>query len=326
MKRTKAIVVGTTAVAAAAGITFAVLPASADSGNAQHEGHGTGVAVQSGTTTDHSSGGDLFVASMRGANEVPVQGKPAVGDPDGVALEFVKVKGDRVSVTVKWRATGKPTMLHIHQGVRGTNGDVRIDFGGLLGRSHDQRVTGTVRVKDKALLTALKSDPTSFYANLHTEQFPGGAVRGQLHKVTRTDDFSDAAANFQASVVQGRQIYECKKGDDGKFAFLQRDVRATLGGNIQHFFTAPNSGTPAWRAQDRSAVTGAVITKTPNGDRNIPELDLRATQAGRGGGLLSRTGEIFRLNTVGGVAPAGACSPGAVVGVPYFADYVFVRR
>jgi len=28
------------------------------------------------------------------------------------------------------------------------------------------------------------------------------------------------------------------------------------------------------------------------------------------------TAEILRLNTVGGVAPAGSCSPGVIVGVP----------
>jgi hypothetical protein len=69
-----------------------------------------------------------------------------------------------------------------------------------------------------------------------------------------------------------------------------------------------------------------VLGKTPNGERNIAELDLRATQAGSENGLLSRTAEIFRLNTVGGVAPAGTCDLGAVVGAPYVADYVFVPR
>ncbi|MEV0096556.1 CHRD domain-containing protein [Streptomyces sp. NPDC050738] len=309
MKHIKSIVVGTTAVAAAAGLALAVLPAAADSG-----------------TDGGDSGDGLFVASMRGANEVSDQGKPSAGDPDGTALEFIEVKGDQVSVTVNWRATARPTMLHLHQGARGANGDVRIDFGALLDHARDRSVTGTVRVADRALLDALKNDPASFYANLHTEEFPGGAVRGQLHRVTGPAAFANASASFQAPVVQGRQIYECKKGDDGKFAFLQRDVRATLGGDIQHFFTAPNSGVPSWHARDRSAVTGTVLTKTPNGDGNIAELDLRATQAGGGNGLLSRTDEIMRLNTVGGVAPAGECAPGAVVEVPYFADYVFIQR
>lgn len=257
--------------------------------------------MQSGTGGSGSDrAASLFVASLNGANEVPVQGGPAVGDRDGAALEFVKVKGDNVSVAVKFRGTDKPTALHIHQGAKGTNGGIKIDFTGLLskGKTHSKGWTGavadTVKVKDKAVLDAFKTDPNGFYANLHTAQFPG--------------------------------IHECKKGDDGKLSFQQRDVRAALGGNIAHSFIAPNSGTPQWVAQDHSAVTGKLISKTPNGDKNIPELDLKATQSGKKRGLLAGTQEIFRLNTVGGVAPAGSCEKGAIAGVPYGADYVFIQK
>lgn len=52
-------------------------------------------------------GGTILATSLNGANEVPVQGGPAVGDRDGAALEFVKVEGSKVSVAVKWRGTGK---------------------------------------------------------------------------------------------------------------------------------------------------------------------------------------------------------------------------
>ena len=68
------------------------------------------------------------------------------------------------------------------------------------------------------------------------------------------------------------------------------------------------------------------ISKTPNGEKNIAELDLKVTQSGKHRGLLADTQEILRLNTVGGVAPAGSCTPGAIVGVPYRADYVFLQN
>ncbi len=273
------------------------------------------------------SGGTVLAASLRGANEVPVEGGAAVGDKDGAALQFVKVDGDQVSVAVKWRGTDKPTALHLHQGAKGTNGGVRIDFTGLLKSNGKGRtVAGTVKVEDAALLDALRTDPGSFYANLHTAAFPGGAVRGQLHKVTvAAFDFRDALHNFQASVHKGKQIYECKPVEGGSPAFAQRDVSAVLGGGIAHSFVQPNSGTPQWIAPDRSAVTGAVISRTPNGNGNIPELDLRATRSGKDRGLFAGVTEILRLNTVGGVAPAGSCTPGTIVGVPYQADYVFLR-
>ncbi|MGI5377425.1 CHRD domain-containing protein [Streptomyces sp. CA-251387] len=334
-KRRKSLIVTAVAVAAVGGVAAAVIPAFAAGGDrADHAGHSggdaQGIVSQSGTASGGAvsggTGGTLLAASLRGANEVPVPGGPAVGDKDGAALQFVKLKGDKVSVAVTWRGTGKPTALHLHRGAKGTNGGIKVDFGGLLGKSKGHSLTGSVTVKDPALLDALKTDPSSFYANLHTAEFPGGAVRGQLHKVTVAEfDFRDALHNFQASVIKGKQIYECKPAEGGGYAFAQRDVSAVLGGRIAHSFVAPNSGTPQWIARDGSAVTGSVISRTPNGAGNIPELDLKATQSGKHHGLLADTAEILRLNTVGGVAPTGSCKPGAIVGVPYQADYVFIN-
>ncbi|MDJ0342011.1 DUF3455 domain-containing protein [Streptomyces sp. H10-C2] len=105
-------------------------------------------------------------------------------------------------------------------------------------------------------------------------------------------------------------------------------MRARLGSGIDHSFVRPAAGPPQWVAPDGSAVTGTVLTKTPNGQGNIPELDLRATQSGRHDGLLSDTQEILRLNTVGGVAAAGSCDPYKTpkAGVDYRADYLFINR
>ncbi|MFF0746401.1 CHRD domain-containing protein [Streptomyces sp. NPDC004111] len=311
-KRAKALAIGATAVAAATGVTLAMVPASAQANRT------------SGLTAHAAS---FFAASLNGANEVPVPGGPAVGDRDGVALEFVKVVDDVVSFAVKWRGTDRPTALHIHQGARGTNGAVRIDFTKELGKGGAGRTaSGSVRVTDRALLSALKADPTGFYANLHTKEFPGGAVRGQLHKVTRSFDFGRALNNFAAPVLRGSQMYRCARAAGGTTSFQQLDVRAVLAGGIAHSFVAPGSGTPQWVARDGSKVVGTLIGKSPNGAGNIPALDLAGRATGGPGRLFSRTAEILRLNTVGGVAPAGSCTPGKTVGVPYRADYVFVQR
>ncbi|MCW7945592.1 hypothetical protein AAW14_27175 [Streptomyces hygroscopicus] len=331
-KRRTGLITTCVATVAAAGVAAAVIPAfAAGRGSAHHgtdhPGHAQAVVTESGTLTGSGSGGTTLVASLRGANEVPVTGGPAAGDKDGAALEFISVKGDTVSVAVTWRGTGRPTMLHLHEGAKGVNGGVRVDLSGLLKKGvKGHTAVGSVKVEDAALLSRLKTDPGAFYANLHTAEFPGGAVRGQLHNVTTAFDFRHALDNFQASVVKGKQIYECKPAAGGGYAFAQRDVAALLGGDILHSFVKPGSGTPQWVAPDRSAVTGTVVTRTPNGATNIPELDLKATRSGRQHGLLADTAEILRLNTTGGLAPTGSCTPGSIVGVPYRADYVFVQH
>jgi len=89
----------------------------------------------------------------------------------------------------------------------------------------------------------------------------------------------------------------------------------------------PAAGSPQWQAPDGSAVTGTVVTKNANGAGNIAELNLDATQTGTSTGLLAHVVEVLRLNTHGGVQPAGTCDPQATptVAVPYAADYIFIN-
>ncbi|WP_433257741.1 CHRD domain-containing protein [Streptosporangium sp. CA-135522] len=274
---------------------------------------------------DGTAGATFFAASLNGANEVPAAG----GDRDGSAVAFLEVDGDEVSFAVEYHGIAAPVAGDLHQGVKGANGNVKISFFAFKQPDGRTSVTGTVRVRDQRLLDELKANPGDFYVDLHTGEFPDGAVRGQVHKLTSTIDMKRALLqNFKASVIRGAQIYACTKQVDGTFAFTQDNVSASLQHGIAHFFAkAGPAGPPEWRAADRSAVTGTVLTRTPNGAGNIAELDIAATQVGRPEGLLAGTDEILRLNTVGGVAPTGKCDPATqpTVAVPYRADYLFVH-
>jgi len=285
----------------------------------------TAVAYASADSTSTSSrtttaAGDAvyLVSSLRGRNEVP-----AAGDPDGRAVEVVKIQDSTVSFTVRWSGITAPTEGHIHAGTAGANGDVKIRLFTRPQGGHT--ASGSVQVTDATLLASLVSEPVSFYADLHTRQFPDGAVRGQLHTLSHPVDINRPAVDA-APVVQGAQIYACTQQPDGTFAFTQHDVDATLEGGIKHSFVTPDAGPPQWVAPDGSSVTGKVLLRTPNGAANIPELDLQATQTGADHGRLSRVAEVLRLNTVGGTAPTGTCDPQRTptIAIPYQADYLFV--
>jgi hypothetical protein len=107
---------------------------------------------------------------------------------------------------------------------------------------------------------------------------------------------------------------------------------------------APNPlpfGSPTWQSSfDSSVVWAKSLNSIPAGSDAscshagaIPCLLLQSTgsqQGPAGGGLMTPTTYIQRLNTTGGVAPADGCSVLGNVGkqtlVPYTADYYFFRE
>jgi hypothetical protein len=122
----------------------------------------------------------FLTAELSGAQEVPVAGAPAVGAPNGKADALVEVKGDRVTFAFTWQGISAPTLGHIHQGAPGVNGPVKVPLFGTAMPDTVSAAAGQVTVSDPALATTLRTDPAGFYVNLHTKEFPGGAVRGQL--------------------------------------------------------------------------------------------------------------------------------------------------
>ncbi|WP_061288910.1 CHRD domain-containing protein [Herbidospora cretacea] len=134
------------------------------------------------SSTVSSGGSHYYSATLLGRNEVREPGKK-VNDRDGLAVAKFRISGSRLYFIVRWKKTAKPTAFHIHKGKAGVNGPVVID---LLsnGHIHGNTATGSVSVKS-SLLKQIKSKPKNWYANLHTAQFPDGAVRGQLHSGPR---------------------------------------------------------------------------------------------------------------------------------------------
>ncbi|MDH2390485.1 CHRD domain-containing protein [Streptomyces sp. HNM0663] len=148
-----------------------------------------GVAGFAPAVADDGHGGraDTFTATLSGADEVPVPGGPAVNDPDGKAVALVRVKGDRVTFAIQWKGF-VPTLGHVHQGAAGQNGEVRVPLFGSAMPDTVHSAAGQVTVDDAALAHGIRSNPSGFYVNLHSAEFPGGAVRGQLQPLKRNID------------------------------------------------------------------------------------------------------------------------------------------
>src|SRR5215211_3312555 len=127
--------------------------------------------------------------------------------------------------------------------------------------------------------------------------------------------------------ASGVQKYTCQSNGTWLFTDPEATLYKTTGAQrpIGTHFLNFASGRPVWELNDGSSVEAARTQSASGGTGNIPWLLLQAvvTTEGEGGDRLTGTTWVQRLNTSGGVAPAGTCTPGARVRVGYSADYFF---
>lgn len=134
----------------------------------------SGIALVAGlgTAAPAQPGATQFSAALTGANEVPA------GDPDGAGTARVRVLGtlNQVCVRLEVRGIGPATAAHIHRGAAGVNGPpvVNLDPPDADGDEDDCDHVGD------ALADEIQANPGAFYVNVHTAEFPDGAIRGQL--------------------------------------------------------------------------------------------------------------------------------------------------
>jgi hypothetical protein len=120
-----------------------------------------------------------------------------------------------------------------------------------------------------------------------------------------------------SALGKGVQIYDCV---NNVWTFRE-PAAAILRG--KHTVALHYAG-PTWQSvKDGSKVVGTVVARVnaKHPERDIPLLLLSATSTGPG--LFAGVDFIQRLETKGGVAPTGACQPGASIAVPYTATYNF---
>jgi hypothetical protein len=132
---------------------------------------------------DATEGQTLFTSALRGTNEVPARDTAASGSA-GFTLD-----GDTVFFAIEVNQIDQVTMAHIHSGVAGANGPVRVDLflgpttGPVNGRLVEGRFTAAdVRgVTFEEILNQMRAGAA--YVNVHTTRFPSGEVRGQTQLI-----------------------------------------------------------------------------------------------------------------------------------------------
>lgn len=135
---------------------------------------GTEGGTESSTSGSSQSGGawTKLSAKLSGSNEV------GGGDPNGSGTAAVKLRGTEICFDVKW--TGfQAIMSHIHKAPAGTNGAVVVPFFTSESPLDTNSKSGCVTAKE-SLVKAIAANPSNYYVNVHSPEFPKGAARGQL--------------------------------------------------------------------------------------------------------------------------------------------------
>jgi hypothetical protein len=150
-----------------------------------------GAAAQDGTDR-------RLRANLTGDKEVP-----GPGDDNGWGRANVRVfpAREKVCFRLRWAEIAAPTAAHIHAGTRTEAGPIVVTLfmssaspaepptlpdtlSGVQGCSDMVEIPeGAPFDNAMQLLRNINGHPRQYYVNIHNLDFPGGAIRGQLHRV-----------------------------------------------------------------------------------------------------------------------------------------------
>ena len=117
-----------------------------------------------------------LTASLKGKEEVPEPGDP---NGKGDVQIFLKAKREKVCFNLEISKLDPVTAGYIHKGVEGVAGKVKVTLfeTEIAG---DGAYEGCVQNVKSKLIKKIALVPEKFYVNLHTAEYPDGAIRGQL--------------------------------------------------------------------------------------------------------------------------------------------------
>ncbi len=185
----------------------------------------------------------VFLAALSPDNEVPaVTGYAASGTAVLYAHVIRDAQGQITSGSVDFvmfhNFPDTPTLtgLHIHSGAAGANGPVVINTG--IGGGANSLTVATARgnfarqapvmpdnANAVAALRGLFTAPQNYYVNLHSSNYPGGVIRGQVYRAERAvllgrmspRNEVPAITDFNAT---GVAVFEAVRAYDTDFRFI----------------------------------------------------------------------------------------------------------
>jgi len=137
---------------------------------------GAVIALLGASSALAADGGRPLATTLAGANEVP-----GPGDPDGsgtATLTLNQGQGEICFAITVSNIALPATGAHIHAAPVGVAGSIVV----VLAAPDASGTSSGCVSADPGLIKAIRQDPSAYYVNVHTTEFPAGAVRGQLAK------------------------------------------------------------------------------------------------------------------------------------------------
>lgn len=118
---------------------------------------------------------ESYSADLTGAAEVP-----GPGDPDGAGIATFDWddEQEQLCYALSIDDIDPATAAHIHRGAAGEAGPPVVTLGTPDAAGG---ADGCMEI-ESALRREIRNNPGGFYVNIHNEEFPAGAVRGQLER------------------------------------------------------------------------------------------------------------------------------------------------
>ncbi len=101
---------------------------------------------------------------------------PNPGPPGASGLATIVFADTSVEYNLVFSGVEDPTAAHIHVGDAGRTGEVVVDLDPVFSGGF---ASGSVTA-DAATIAEIVDDPAHYYVQIHSADFPGGALRGQL--------------------------------------------------------------------------------------------------------------------------------------------------
>ncbi|GAB6178747.1 hypothetical protein JCM14036_00660 [Desulfotomaculum defluvii] len=120
---------------------------------------------------------ELRIATLTGVEEVP----PVATNATGFAIITLnEAQGEVCWELSVFNLSSNPTGAHIHRAPVGLNGPIVVPLS--FEPNETTWTSSGCNLASQELVNDIINNPEEFYVNVHTQNFPGGEIRGQLRR------------------------------------------------------------------------------------------------------------------------------------------------